>query len=350
MSLTNLRDTPSVGTRLDAFDAVDRSAPFGVQLRQGREAAAAFRTDFLSTGQPTSIVTRDLITLPYPTRFGLWRAALTPSPYLSITNRMQVIRWEDHVLVFEPSDFESGESTPYFARLNAQTPGVIQDRIVTRHATVEQNLAALGIAPEEVTYLAFDHLHTQDVRKWIGTSTQAPYFPNAKLVVQREELDAIAELHPLQLPFYQPQTYTDLRTDAIAAIDGDVLLGPGVALIATPGHTFGNQSLVLSTSDGVWAISENVIAVECLVPEHSKIPGVAKAAKTWRREVILNTNTPEALADQYNSCIKEKAIVDLSQKDSRFPQFLPSSELTPSALFPGTKPTFTHQSITHRST
>ena len=280
MSLTDLRDTPAVGTRLDAFDAVDRSAPYGVQLRQGREAAAVFRTDFLSTGQPTSVDTRDLITLPYPTRFGLWRAALTPSPYLSITNRMLVIRWEDQVLVFEPSDFESGEATPYFARLNAQTPSVIQARIVTRHATVEQNLAALGIAPEEVTYLAFDHLHTQDVRKWIGTSTQEPFFPNATLVVQREELDAIAELHPLQLPFYQPQTYTDLRADAIAAIDGDVLLGPGVALIATPGHTFGNQSLVLSTSDGIWAVSENVIAVECLAPEHSKIPGVAKAAKT----------------------------------------------------------------------
>src|SRR6476469_645841 len=103
MSLTDLRATPSVGTRLDAFDAVDRSAPYGVQLRQGREAAAVFRTDFLSTGQPTAVDTRDLITLPYPTRFGLWRAALTPSPYLSITNRMLVIRWEDQVLVFEPS-------------------------------------------------------------------------------------------------------------------------------------------------------------------------------------------------------------------------------------------------------
>ena len=77
---------------------------------------------------------------------------------------------------------------------------------------------------------------------------------------------------------------------------------------------------------------------------------MAKAAKTWTREVVLNTNTPEALADQYNSCIKEKAIVDVSQRDSRFPQFLPSSELTPSAFFLGTKPTFTHGSITHRST
>ena len=358
MTLTDLRDAPGVGTPIDAFDAVDASAPYGVQLRQVRTAAAVFRTDFISTGTPDSVVTKDLVTLPYPTRFGLWRAALTPSPYLSITNRMLVIRWDDHgttkTLVFEPSDHELGQNTPYFARLNAQTPAAVQKRIVTRHATVLENLAALGIAPEEVDYLAFDHLHTQDVRRWIGTTTQQvdlpssePAFPNAKLVVQRDELDAMADLHPLQLPWYQPETYRDLRPDGISAIDGDVLLGPGIALIATPGHTFGNQSLVLSTSDGIWAVSEDVIAVECMVPEHSRIPGVAKHARTWGREAVLNTNTPEALADQYNSVVKEKSLVDRSQRDSRFPQFLPSSELTPSAYFPGTKPTFVQGSISH---
>ncbi len=359
MTLTDLRDSPGVGTRLDAFDAVDDSAPYGVQLRQVRDAAAVFRRDLLGTGQPTSVVTKDLITLPYPTRFGLWRAALTPSPYLSITNRMLVVRWDDQgvtkTLVFEPSDHELGENTPYFARLNAQTPALVQKRIVTRHATVLENLAVLGIAPEEVDYLAFDHLHTQDVRRWIGTTSPAPgitgepTFPNATLIVQRDELAAMADLHPLQLPWYQPETYRNLQPDAIAAIDGDVLLGPGVALIATPGHTVGNQSLVLSTSDGLWAVSEDVIAVECMVPEHSSIPGVAKHARVWGREAVLNTNTPEALADQYNSVVKEKSIVDPSQRDSRFPQFLPSSELTASPWFPGTKPTFTHQSITHHS-
>jgi glyoxylase-like metal-dependent hydrolase (beta-lactamase superfamily II) len=350
MTLADLRDAPGVGTRLDAFEAVDRSLPFGVQLRQVRTAAEVFRRDFLTTGTPTSVVTKDLITLPYPTRFGLWRAALTPSPYLSITNRMLVIRWPGNVLVFEPSDHEKGENTPFFVRLNAQTPALLQKRLVTRHATVVENLAALGISPEEVTYLAFDHLHTQDVRRWIGTTTGIdPVFPNAKLVVQRDELDAMADLHPLQLPWYQPETYRDLRPEAIAAIDGDILLGPGVALIATPGHTFGNQSLVLSTGDGIWAVSENAIAVECLAPEHSTIPGVAKHAKVWGREAILNTNTPEALSDQYNSLVKEKSLADRSQRDSRFPQFLPSSELTPSPYFPGTKPTFVQGSITHRS-
>lgn len=349
----DLRDAPHVGTPITAFGSVDKAAPYGTQLRQVRTAAAAFRADFLTTGQPSSVVTQDLITLPYPTRFGLWRAALTPSPYLSITNRMLVIRWDDagttKTLVFEPTDHELGEYTPYFARMNAQTPDLVQKRIVTRHATVLDNLAALGIAPEQVDYLAYDHLHTQDVRRWVGTADGSvpAAFPNARLLVQREELAAMADLHPLQLPWFQPEQFRKVRQEAIVALDGDVLIGPGIALIATPGHTLGNQTLVLSTNDGIWAVSENVIAVECMVPEHSTIPGVAKHARSWGREAILNTNTPEALADQYNSIVKEKAIVDRSQRDSRFPQFLPSSELTASPYFLGTKPTFTHGSITH---
>ena len=35
-------------------------------------------------------------------------------------------------------------------------------------------------------------------------------FPNAKVIVQRDELTAMAELHPLQRPWYQPAAYRDV--------------------------------------------------------------------------------------------------------------------------------------------
>lgn len=359
--LPHFDGAPAVGTPLDAFDRVERGASYGRRLRQVRDAAVGFRDAFAATGTPTSVTTHDLVSLPYPVRFGLWRAALTPAPFLCITNRMLVIRWKDgtrtRTLLFEPSDYELGEATPYFARLNDETPAVVQSRVVTRHRTVVEHLAALGIAPKDVDYLAFDHLHTQDVRRWVGTTRpQAdlsptapipPLFPNARLVVQRAELEAMRDLHPLQLPWYQPETYADLRPDAIAAVDGDVLLGPGVALLATPGHTLGNQTLVLNTSTGIWAVSENALAAECLVPEHSRIPGVRRSCERWQREVVLNSNTPEALADQYASIVLEKTLVDVSQRDPRFPQFLPSSELTPARWAPGARPTFVHGGIRH---
>jgi hypothetical protein len=222
---------------------------------------------------------------------------------------------------------------------------------------VVQHLSKIGIDPKEIDYLAFDHLHIQDVRRLIGTTGAAadlspnrpvpPLFPNAKLIVQEAELALLREIHPIQAPWYQPDTYRDLRPEGLLPITGDVLLGAGIALLSTPGHTSGNQSLVLNTSTGIWAMSENVIATELLTPELSKIPGVAAAARRWGNEVILNANTIEATALQYNSVIKEKSIVDRSSKNGKFLQFFPTAELTPNWINPGTHPTFRHEKLAH---
>jgi glyoxylase-like metal-dependent hydrolase (beta-lactamase superfamily II) len=145
---------------------------------------------------------------------------------------------------------------------------VIERRMVKVHGTVPGHLERLGIAPEDVDYLMFDHLHTQDLRRWIGAT---PYFPNAKVIVQRDELAALTELHPLQRPWYQPDTYRDLPAEAFLPIDGSVVLGPGIAVIKTPGHVFGNQSLVVNTSTGIWVSSENVIAAETTADQYNSI-------------------------------------------------------------------------------
>jgi len=347
---------------IDTFAEAKAEAQPGVQLDLIRAGAKRFREWFATTGMPDWVGTFDLVTLPYPTRFGLYRAALSPVPFLTLTHRMMVIRWHDpdgrpHTLLFEPTDVELARRTPYFARLTERTPDVFERLFARPLGDVLGHLRRLGIDPATVDWITFDHLHTQDVRRWVGTTVPAPdispreplrpLLPAAKLVVQRAELESLRNLHPLQLPWYQPQAYTDLRSEALLAIDGDVLLGPGVALLATPGHTIGNHTLVINTSTGIWASSENVIAAECLTPEHSRIPGARTFSRTWGQEVILNANTLEDTARQYNSCVLEKSIVDTSPIDSRFVQFLPSSELTRNPLAPGTTPTLTHLGIFH---
>lgn len=93
-----------------------------------------------------------------------------------------------------------------------------------------------------------------------------------------------------------------------------------------------------------------MVAVECLVPQHSKLPGLRRWARRWGQDVVVNANTIEAIAEQYNSAVLERTLVDPSARDERFPQFLPSSELTRRWTNPGTAPTFVHKHITHRST
>jgi glyoxylase-like metal-dependent hydrolase (beta-lactamase superfamily II) len=281
---------------------------------------------------PDYVETFDLVALPYPTAFGLFRAHKTPSPFVTMTNRLVVIRFRDFAgagktLLFEPSDVELGENAPFYKELSEKTPKILRSLGVRKFDSVERQLLRIGIDPKEVDYLAFDHLHIQDVRRLVGTRGPAPdispngpvppLFPNARLIVQEAELSLLREMHPIQAPWYQPETYRDLRPEGLLPITGDMLLGPGVALLSTPGHASGNQSLVLNTSTGIWAMSENVIAAELLTPELSRIPGVAASAKRWGNEVILNANTIEATALQYNSVIKEKSIVDRSSKDGR---------------------------------
>lgn len=356
---TDLFDLPSVGETITSLDMPKGGGP-GAGLIAARIAGLRFRSEFATSGMPARVETCDLVTLPYPTRFGLFRATTAIAPFLSITNRMLVIRWVDssgepRTMLFEPSDVHLGKNTPYFAELIRRTPKPVARLLTTTHGTVLDHLMRLGIKPEEVDYLVFDHLHTQDLRRWVGTTRfqkdlgehNKAIFPNAKVIVQRDELLGMANLHPMQKPWYQPEAYRDVPLDVFLPIDGSIILGPGVAIIKTPGHVFGNQSLVLNTSTGIWVSSENVIAAECLTPEHSKLPGVASWSRAWQQEVILNANTIETTADQYNSIILEKTIADRAQTDSRFFQFFPSSELTPMWTNPGTSPTFRHQFVTH---
>jgi hypothetical protein len=64
-------------------------------------------------------------------------------------------------------------------------------------------------------------------------------------------------------------------------------------------------------------------------------------------DVVINANTPELGADQYTSMILERSIVDRVNRAPGFVQMFPSSEVTPSPLAPGLKPTIVHGSLTY---
>jgi len=348
--------------RIDTFDGSAACRVPGEQLRLVREEAARFRALFSATGMPEYVDTFDLARVPYPTAFGLFRVDGSHAPFLNFVNRMMVVRWRDRggarkTLLWEPSDVALGKATPFFAELSRRTPGFLEKLTFKHLADPLDYLLRLGIDPQEVDYLAFDHLHTQDCRRLVGTNgpaagispgqAVAPQFPKAKLIVQRAEWDLVRNMHPWQAPWYQPAAYTDLRDGSVLLVEGDVLLGPGVGFLSTPGHSTGMMSLVVNTRTGIWASSENAVAAELLTPERSEIPGVRATASAWGLEVILNGNTIENTVRQYNSLIKEKSVVDRSAVDPRFLQFFPTSELTHNRLLFRTGPTFEHRKVTH---
>jgi len=133
----------------------------------------------------------------------------------------------------------------------------------------------------------------------------------------------------------------------VSLTTGDFSLGDGVMLLRTPGHTSGNQTLFLSTDSGVWGVSENGTCADNWSPMDSRIPGLRSLCRKQDVDVVLNSNTPERGADQYTSMVLERTVVDRVKRAPAFVQMFPSSEVTPSALSPGLKPTILHRSVTH---
>jgi glyoxylase-like metal-dependent hydrolase (beta-lactamase superfamily II) len=331
-------------TTLDEMTAAWRVGPAGARLEAVRRAARTLKQRLRAGPTVKCVRTYDLITLPYPARYGLGDAASTILPFVMITNRMQLVTVKtpdgDRRLLVNPSDHARDGETPFFKRLADRFGALSQKLMVKRHAEVPERLREAGVPGDAIDFVTFDHLHTQDLRRVL-----LEWCPRARLIVQREELATFERLHPLQSDWYLPDALAGVPKERIVVLDGDVLVGEGVALVRTPGHTIGNHTIVLHTDRGLWTVSENGIAADNYAPEKSEIAGLRGHARSRGVEVILNANTREHSLDQYTSMVLEKELADVTTEG--WPQHFPSSELTASALLPGLAPTYSHRELTH---
>jgi hypothetical protein len=337
-----------VGLRpFNEFDEANATWPRGDRPAAIREAAAEFRARFAtSENRCRAVRTVNIASAPYPLKFAFGGAAHGLNPYINIINRLQVVQFEDfdgqlRTLAYEPTVTEGPQEAPFYEQMmelpgGVEAPDWLAYKVLAKiWNEPDQALATVGLRPEDVDYVSFDHLHVQDVRFVLGTTEpiegesapRPPLFPNAKLITQRKEWDTFASIHPMQWAWYVGDGIKDIPTDNVILLDGDVELGKGVALVWTPGHTDGNHSLVVNTSSGVWVSSENGVCADNWHPNLSRIPGVKRFAEYFGREVVLNANTLEDSIDQYDSMIKEKALADPNPRDNRFLNVFPSSEM-----------------------
>jgi len=331
-----------------AFDrSFDAPTPAD-RLRQVKRAAHALRERLLSGPRVRYYGTFDLIRAPYPTRYALRDATWVPTPFVHIVNRLFVIQFNTpegvKTLLAEPLDREGNAQTPFFKRLGDSLGGAdgpLGRRLYPPLGDVLALLRALGIAPEDVAYITYDHLHTQDIRKWLGTGDRPGAFPNAKLLVMREEWDIARDPLPIQRDWYPPQGIAGVPAERVILLDHSVTLGDGVALVRTPGHTDGNHSIVAHTAEGLFVTSENGVGADAYAPTKSRIPGLRRYAKDTGMEVVLNGNTLEGSTEQYLSMILERELAGASVRNPDFYNIANSSEMSADWRSPGLDPTFT---------
>jgi hypothetical protein len=326
--------------------ARDAAAP-AERLREVRARARRFRAELLDRPPVRYYASFGLIRVPYPTKYAFRDAFALPIPFLHILNRLFVVQVDTEAgtktLLLSPSDARANAETPFFKRI-ARSMGPLEGlgtRLLGPElATVEQCLAKTGILPEQVDYISYDHLHTQDVRRWLGPGERTGLFPNAKLLVMRQEWQSAGGLLPTQQDWYCPGGLDGVHPSRVVQLDGDTAIGEGFALIRTPGHTEGNHSFVARTSEGVLVTSENGVGPDAYAPRASRVPGVARYAERTGAEVVLNGNTLEGSVDQYISMVQEKEIAGPSTRNPDFPNVVSSSEAAAYWAFSGFTPTF----------
>ena len=101
-------------------------------------------------------------------------------------------------------------------------------------------LQRLGVAPKEVTHVAFSHTHGDHVGN-------ANLFAAGTLYIQQAEYDVAFGPDAATKWNFEVTSYDKLRSSRTVKLDGDHdVFGDGsVVIIATPGHTPGHQSLLV---------------------------------------------------------------------------------------------------------
>jgi hypothetical protein len=318
---------------IDEFEEASSLWPRGDRPEAIRAAAERFRARFKAQGEVLSVQTVDLVAAGYPTTFAFGGAAKGINPFVNISNRLVIVRFEDlggneRVLAWEPTVPEGSQEAPFYEQLVERYGEWLSNNVfATYYNDIDQALARCGLTPADVDYIAFDHLHVQDPRMMLGTGDRPAYYPNAKMLAQRREVDTFRSIHPTQWAWYVEGGMDGIPDDRVILLDGDVEIGTGLAFLSTPGHTDGNMSLCVNTPDGIWVSSENGVAADNWHPHLSKIPGVRKWAQFFNRDVVMNSNTLEDSLDQYDSMVKEHAVADPDPRDPRWKLVFPSSEL-----------------------
>jgi glyoxylase-like metal-dependent hydrolase (beta-lactamase superfamily II) len=136
------------------------------------------------------------------------------------------------------------------------------------------NLAATGVAPDQVTHLFATHLHPDHVGGAVRDGMAA--FPNAELVVHDADrafwgdpanFTAMPEM--MQNFAALAQGVLSAYGDRLRVFEGEAEIAPGLTAMPLPGHTPGHSGLMVASGDAsllIWGDIVHVAPVQLARP------------------------------------------------------------------------------------
>lgn len=107
-------------------------------------------------------------------------------------------------------------------------------------------LKEIGWTPDDINVVINTHLHLESC----GNNN---LFKNAKYYIQANEWEFALNPLPHHKQYYSSELFTTKSVDTtrIVFVDGEYTLIDGIVLLSTPGHTRGNQSVLVETEEGI---------------------------------------------------------------------------------------------------
>lgn len=136
--------------------------------------------------------------------------------------------------------------------------------------TLETQLARHGLKPSDIGYLLHTHLH-------MDHAGQDYLLPNARILIQRRELQHAAAPNFYPAPFYDRVNVArliDPLWKQVELLDGDVELFPGIRAVSMPGHTPAHQTFSVKTASGTAIIAGDAAMNVAFNVKKQMAPGI----------------------------------------------------------------------------
>lgn len=138
---------------------------------------------------------------------------------------------------------------------------------------VLDGLAAHNLTPDDVDHVVLTHLHHDH-------SSNNDLFPDAEFLVQRIELETARDplaLFAMSYPADNVESLSDLDT---TVVECDYRLREGIELVRTPGHSPGQQSVIVETAAGPHALVGDLV-----YNRHNLEPGITSIVDATGRTI-----------------------------------------------------------------
>ncbi|MCP2013657.1 glyoxylase-like metal-dependent hydrolase (beta-lactamase superfamily II) [Deinococcus sp. HSC-46F16] len=135
-----------------------------------------------------------------------------------------------------------------------------------RDETVFRGLAEVGLTPDDISLVINTHLHFDHAGRNV-TPAGEPTFPNARYVVQAQELHDATHTHERSRASYVAAYIEPLRDAGLyEVVEGEHELRPGLSVLPLPGHNLGQQGVVLRSG------GQTLVYTADLVPTLAHVP------------------------------------------------------------------------------